>query len=102
MKKIRLKPILLASRGKTSINLMIFVSIFLKNCFLLDAIHDFSVKLRTGSNPTFLPMILCYKKSVKIVMVTLQSSFALKKYMDTITFITSHYVLEIYVYTHRH
>ena len=30
---------------------MIFILIFAENCLQFDAIHDFSVSLRTGSNP---------------------------------------------------
>ena len=30
---------------------MIFILIFVENCLYYDAIHDFSVWLRTGSNP---------------------------------------------------
>ena len=37
--------------NKTSINFMIFILIFVENCLLFDAIHNFSVWLRTGSNP---------------------------------------------------
>ena len=41
-----------ARANKTSINIMIFILIFVENCLYFDAIHDFSVWLRTGSNPT--------------------------------------------------
>ncbi len=34
------------------INFMIFILIFIENCLKFDAIHDFSVWLRTGSNQT--------------------------------------------------
>ncbi len=46
MKTIRLKPVLLALRGlrlgltKSVLNFML---IFVENCLLFDAIHDFSV-----------------------------------------------------------
>ena len=30
---------------------MIFILIFVEKCLLFDAVHDFSVWLRTGSNP---------------------------------------------------
>ena len=33
------------------IHFMILILIFVENCLLFDAIHDFSVWLRTGSNP---------------------------------------------------
>ena len=55
---MRLKPVLLASRGrrwvlinKTGINFMIFILIFVKNCLQYYAIQDFSELLRTDSNP---------------------------------------------------
>ena len=37
--------------GKTGKNIMIFILIFVVNCLKYDAIHDFSVWFRTGSNP---------------------------------------------------
>ena len=37
--------------NKTGINIMIFLLVFVENCLLYDAIHDFSVWPRTGSNP---------------------------------------------------
>ena len=41
---------LVAQANKTGINLMIFILIFVENCLYYNAIHDFSVLLRTGSN----------------------------------------------------
>ncbi len=35
----------------TGIDFMIYIFMFVGNCLLYDAIHDFSVRLRTGSNP---------------------------------------------------
>ena len=40
-----------ALSDKTGINFMIFILIFLENCLHYGAKHDFSVWLRTGSNP---------------------------------------------------
>ena len=40
-----------ARDNRTDINLMIFILIFAKNCLYYDAIHDFSVWMRTGSKP---------------------------------------------------
>ncbi len=40
-----------ARANKTGINFMIFILISIETCLLLDAIHYFSVWLRTGSNP---------------------------------------------------
>ena len=37
--------------NKTGIKLKIFILIFTENCLQYDAIHDFSLWLRTGSNP---------------------------------------------------
>ena len=54
MKSIRLKPVLLSTKAqanKTGIDFMIFILIFVENCLQYDAIHDFSVWLRTGSYP---------------------------------------------------
>jgi len=57
MKNYKIKISFVSSKGpkaranKTSINFIIFISIFVKNCLLFDAIHDFSVWLRIGSNP---------------------------------------------------
>ena len=48
-KYISLKPKDWAN--KTDINFMIFISIFVENYLQYDAIHDFSVWMRTGSNP---------------------------------------------------
>ena len=43
----------LVRANKTGINLMIFfILFFVENCLLYDTIHDFSVWLRTGSNPS--------------------------------------------------
>ena len=36
--------------NKTGINFMILILIFVENCLEYDAIHDFSVLLKTGSN----------------------------------------------------
>ena len=36
--------------NKTGIDIMIFILIFMEKCLNYDAIHDFSVLLRTGSN----------------------------------------------------
>ncbi len=43
MKNIRLKPVLLDPMA-----FMIFILILVKNCLQFDAIHDFSVWLRTS------------------------------------------------------
>ena len=37
--------------NKTGINLMILILIFKENCKENDTLHDFSVQLRTSSNP---------------------------------------------------
>ena len=37
--------------NKTGINFRIFMSLFMENCLKFDAIHAFSVWLRTSSNP---------------------------------------------------
>ena len=37
--------------NKTGFNLMIFISVLVKNLLQYDAIHGFSVWLRTGSDP---------------------------------------------------
>ena len=36
---------------KQNINFIVFSSIIMENCLLYDAIYDFKVWLRTGSNP---------------------------------------------------
>jgi len=36
---------------KTGINIMILILIFIENCLKFDAVHEFSVWLRTGYNP---------------------------------------------------
>ncbi len=41
-----------ARAEKTGINFMIFILIFVENCLQFDAVHNFSVCLRTGYNPT--------------------------------------------------
>ena len=51
-----LKPVLLASMGQRPgltklVLILFFILIFVKNCLLYDAIQDFSVWLRIGSNP---------------------------------------------------
>ena len=58
MKIIRLTTILLAlvaedRANKTCNTLMSFVLKFAEYCLKYDAIHDFSVWLRSGSNPDF-------------------------------------------------
>ena len=48
-----LKPVLLVAKArdnKAGIGFIIFILIFVENCLKYDAIHDFSVWLRTGSN----------------------------------------------------
>ena len=37
--------------NKTGVNFIIFILIFMENCLYYDSIHDFSVLLRTDSNP---------------------------------------------------
>ena len=41
----------MARTNKSGINFMIFISIFVEICMYYDAVHDFSVWMRTGSNP---------------------------------------------------
>ena len=40
-----------ARADKTDINIMIFILIYVEHFLSFDAIHNFSVWLRTGSNP---------------------------------------------------
>ncbi len=42
----------MARAKKNGINFMIFILIFVENCLYFEAIHDFSVWLKTASNPT--------------------------------------------------
>ena len=57
MKNYKIKTSFVSPEGskarvyKTGINFRIFILIFVENCLKFDAIHDFSVRLRTGSNP---------------------------------------------------
>ena len=37
--------------NKTDINLMIFILLFVRNCLSYNAVHDFSVWLKTRFNP---------------------------------------------------
>ena len=52
-----LKPVLLKTEGpmaqtnKIGVDFMISILIFVENWLLYRDIHDFSVRLRTGSNP---------------------------------------------------
>ena len=61
--------------NKSDINFMIFILISVENCLKYDAIHDFSVRLRTDSNPadinrfqshTRIFLIICYNYRIKI------------------------------------
>ncbi len=53
MKNFKIKTSFVSREGpkaradKTGINFMIFILIFVENCLYFDAIHDFSVWLRT-------------------------------------------------------
>ena len=57
MKNYKIKPSFVRPEGpkaranKTSINIMIFILIFVKNCLYSNDMNDFSVWLRRGSNP---------------------------------------------------
>ena len=56
MKNYKIKPVFLAPMAqahpnKTGFNFMIFILIFVENFLYYDAINNFSVWLRTGSNP---------------------------------------------------
>ena len=55
---------------------MIFILIFVENCLLYYAIHDFSVWLRIGSNPADINLIQCH---IGKIPITLDRSHAIAK-----------------------
>ena len=74
-----------ALANKTDINFMILLSIFVKNYLLYDAVHDFSVWPRTGSNPADINLLLTfnvfqnYKTAIKVKYYTFQMMLHLTK-----------------------
>ena len=50
----------LTQDNKTEINFINSILIFVENCVLICALHDFSVGLRTGSNPADINRFRCH------------------------------------------